>query len=129
MHRMADWPKDAAWLTPEEKQFLTKQHENEVAAKKAARHYTVWEALRNREVLKLCAAYFLWITGFWGFGYWMPTVLKAASGWSNVAVGWMIVIPMSLSLAFMLWIGDHSSRTGEKRRHGATGLFLASAGM
>ena len=116
---MADWPKDARWLTPEEKQFLTEQYEREVAAKSAARHYTVWQALREKEVLKLCGTYFLWITGFWGFGYWMPTVLKAASGWSNLAVGWMIVIPMCLSLAFMLWISDHSAKTGEKRWHGA----------
>ncbi len=126
---MADWPKDARWLTPEEKQFLTEQYEREVAAKSAARHYTVWQALRDKEVLKLCGTYFLWITGFWGFGYWMPTVLKAASGWSNLAVGWMIAIPMCLSLAFMLWIGDHSAKTGEKRWHGASGMFIAAAGM
>ena len=59
----------------------------------------------------------------------MPTVLEAASEWSNLAVGWMIVVPMSLSLVVMLWVGDHSSRTGEKRWHGALGLFLAAAGM
>ncbi|MHB8863750.1 MAG: MFS transporter [Pirellulaceae bacterium] len=126
---MADWPRDAAWLTPDEKQFLTEQYEREVATKSAARHYTVWEALHDKEVLKLCGTYFLWITGFWGFGYWMPTVLKAASGWSNLAVGWMIAIPMCLSLVFMLWISDHSAKTGEKRWHGAVGMFIAAAGM
>jgi predicted MFS family arabinose efflux permease len=126
---MADWPQDARWLTAEEKHFLAAQYEREVAAKSAARHYTVGQALREPEVLKLGGTYFLWITGFWGFGYWMPTVLKAASGWSNLAVGWMIAIPMCLSLAFMIWIGDHSARTGEKRWHGAVGMFLAAAGM
>jgi sugar phosphate permease len=126
---MADRPKDASWLTPEEKKFLTEQYEKEVAAKNAVRRFTVWQALRDREVLKLCAAYFLWITGFWGVGFWMPTVLKSASGWSNLAVGWMIVLPMSLSLGIMLWVGDHSSKTGEKRWHGACGMFIAAAGL
>ncbi len=126
---LADWPNDAAWLTPAEQQFLTHQYEREVAAKSAVRHYTVLEALRDKEVLKLCATYFLWITGFWGFGYWMPSVLKAASGWSNLAVGWIIVIPMTVSLAFMLWLSDHSSRTNEKRWHGAAGMFLAAGAM
>jgi ACS family tartrate transporter-like MFS transporter len=126
---MADGPADARWLTPAEKQFLLTRFENEVALKTSARHYTVWQAFREREVLKLCLTYFLWITGFWGFSYWMPTVLKAASGWSNLAVGWMIVIPMALSLAFMLWIGDHSSKTGEKRWHGAVGMFIGAAGL
>jgi sugar phosphate permease len=126
---MADAPSKAKWLTAEERAFLTEQFEREVALKNATKRYTVWQAVTDREVLKLCLAYFLWITGYWGFGYWMPTVLKAASGWSNLALGWMIVIPMSLSLAFMIWIADHSCRTGERRWHGAIGLFIAAVGM
>jgi sugar phosphate permease len=126
---MADWPRDASWLTAEEKAFLAHQYESEVAAKSAVRHYSVWQALRDREVLKLCVTYFLWITGFWGFGYWMPTTLQEATGWSNLTVGWMIVIPMSLSLLAMLWVGHHSAKTGEKRWHGAAGMFVAAFGM
>jgi MFS family permease len=126
---MADKPADAKWLTPEEKEFLTRQYEREVAAKDLVRRFTVMQALGDREVLKLCVAYFLWITGFWGVGFWMPTVLKSASGWSNLAVGWMIVPPMVLSLAIMLWVGDHSAKTREKRWHGAAGMFFAAGGL
>jgi predicted MFS family arabinose efflux permease len=126
---LADWPKDAKWLTAQEKQFLTAQYEREVAVKNAARHYTVWQALREKEVLKLCATYFLWITGFWGFTYWLPTELETASGWSTLAIGWTIAVSMCLSLAFMVWISHRSAKTGEKRWHGAGGLFIAAAGM
>jgi sugar phosphate permease len=126
---MADSPKDAKWLLEEERDYLTLQYQQDVAAKSAVRHVTVAEALRNPEVIKLCGTYFLWMIGFWGFNTWMPTVLKQASGWSNLTVGWTIVIPMTLSLAVMLWIGHSSSQTGEKRWHGAIGLFLASAGL
>lgn len=126
---MADRPEDAAWLSAEEKQYLIGKLAADNANKKAAGHYSIWQALRNPEVLKLCLIYFLWITGYWGFNYWMPTVLKAASGVSNSELGWLIVVPMTISLVVMLWVGDHSSRTGEKRWHGALGLFLASAGM
>jgi MFS family permease len=129
VHSMSDWPNDARWLTLDEKQYLTQQYEQELAAKTAAKHYTVWQALGDPEVLKLCGIYFLWMTGFWGFNYWMPTVLKAVSGWSNLALGWLIVVPMSLSLVVMTWVGHHSSKTGEKRWHGAGGMFLAAAGM
>ena len=126
---MADWPKDARWLTEDEKKFLTEQYEKEVTAKKAVRHYSVLEAFFNPEVLKLCLTYFLWITGFWGFNYWMPTVLKDVSGWSNLAIGWLVVIPMVFSLVVMLYIGHSSSKTGEKRWHGAIGLFIGAIGM
>ena len=126
---MADSPKEAQWLEEDERQWLITQFEEENARKKSTKDYTLWQAFSDREVIKLCLTYFLWITGFWGFGYWMPTVLKSTSNWSNLAVGWMIVIPMMLSLFFMLWIGHRSSVTGEKRWHGAIGTFIAAIGL
>jgi predicted MFS family arabinose efflux permease len=79
--------------------------------------------------LKLCVIYFLWITGYWGYNYWTPTVLQEASGWSSLRVGWMLAIPMTLALGGMMFAGYSSSRTGEKRWHGAIPLFLAALGM
>jgi MFS transporter, ACS family, tartrate transporter len=129
LYLLADWPKDAKWLTPEEKRELTEQYEGEVAAKAAVRRYTLWQALSNREVLKLCLIYFMWITGFWGFNFWMPTVLKAVSGWSNAEVGWVIVIPMTMALVGFLIVGHSSSKSGEKRWHVAIPMFIGAVGM
>jgi len=126
---LADRPEDAGWLSPKEKLELAQRYERETAAKKAARHFTVFEALRDREVLKLCFIYFLWITGYWGFNYWMPTALKEVSGWSNMAIGFLVVIPMALSLAGMVFLGFSSSRTGEKRWHGAVPVLLGALGI
>jgi len=126
---MADWPKDAKWLTAEEKQLLTEQYETEISVKSSAKKYTIWQALGDKEVLKLCLIYFMWVTGFWGFNVWMPTVLKALSGWSNTAIGWVIVIPMTLALLGFLYVGRSSSRTGEKRWHVAIPMFLGAIGM
>jgi MFS transporter, ACS family, tartrate transporter len=126
---LKDWPRDAAWLNEEEKRWLETRYAEEVAAKQAQRAFTVWQALADREVWRLCLVYFLWITGFWGYNYWMPTVLNEVSGWSSIRIGWMIVIPMTLALVAMLWVGYSSSRTGEKRWHGAIPMFVAAAGM
>ncbi len=126
---MADWPRQANWLTAEEREFLTSQYQNELAAKTAARRYTVVQALKDREVLKLSLTYFLWITGFWGFNYWMPTVLKEVSGWSNAAVGRAFALAMVASLAASVYTGHSSSKRNEKRWHGAAHLFLAAIGM
>jgi len=126
---MPDWPRQARWLTAEERDLLTEQYENELTAKTAARRYSVVEALRDREVLKLSVTYFLWITGFWGFNYWMPTVLKEVSGWSNVTVGRAFALAMAVSLAASVYTGHSSSKRNEKRWHGAAHLFLAAFGM
>jgi sugar phosphate permease len=126
---LADRPRDAKWLTPDEREYLTSLYEREVSAQNAAKHYTVLEAIADREVLKLCATYFLWITGFWGFNYWMPQVIKSISGWSNMAIGWLTILPMFCSLVFMLFIGHSSSKTGEKRWHGAACLLVGAVGL
>lgn len=126
---LADWPKDVKWLTAEEKKLLVERYEQEIAIKNAVRKFTVWEALRDREVLKLCFIYFMWITGFWGFGFWMPTVLKSVSGWSNAAIGWLVAIPMTLALIGFVVVGNSSSKTGEKRWHVSIPLFIGAVGM
>ncbi len=126
---MADWPREARWLTPEEKEHLARQYERELLAQAAVRRYGVLEAIRDREVLKLCLTYFLWITGFWGFSYWMPTVLKEVSGWSNAGIGRAIAVAMLVSLLASLYTGHSSSKRNEKRWHGATHLFLAAIAM
>jgi sugar phosphate permease len=126
---LPDWPDQVKWLSDEEKHLLNEQYRRDIERKNSLHSYSVLEALRDREVLKLCLIYFLWITGYWGFNYWMPTVLKDVSGWSTLSVGWAVVIPMALSLAGMLYIGRSSSRSGEKRWHGAIPLFFAAAGM
>ena len=126
---MADSPQDARWLNADEKQHLARQYDEERAAQASARRYTVLESLRHPEVLKLCLTYFLWITGFWGFSYWTPTVLKELSGWSNAAIGRAIAVAMLLSLLASLYTGHSSSKRNEKRWHGALHMFLAAIGM
>jgi len=71
-------------------------------------------------------AYFPLDDRFLGIRYWMPTVLKAASGWSNLAVGWMIVLPMSLSLERCFGQASFVQQR-RKRWHAAAGLVLAAA--
>lgn len=126
---MADRPSEAKWLTDEEKRYLTDRYENEIAAKTAVKKYTVMQALSDPEVLKMCFAYFMIATGFWGFNYWMPQVVKAVSGWSNLAIGLLTIIPMVASLLFSLYIGHSSSKRNEKRWHGAICPFLGAIGL
>ncbi|SDE36059.1 MFS transporter [Sporomusa acidovorans] len=129
LYCLPDWPKDANWLSPEEKQLLTTEYEQEITAKNAVRKFTVWESCKDKKVLKLCGIFFLWMTGFWGFNFWMPTVLKSVSGWSNSQMGWLIAIPMTIAfIGFILW-GMSSSKSGEKRWHMALPLFMGAIAM
>ena len=123
---MADWPAQANWLDPQEKKFLAEQYAHEQAAKAAVKNYNVGQALFDPEVWKLCLAYFLWITVFWGFTYWMPSVLKELSGWSNAFIGQVFAAAMLVSLVASAYTGHSSSKRNEKRWHGALHMFLAA---
>lgn len=126
---IADRPDQVSWLSNEEKEYLTKQSEAEVAHKNSIKAYRVIEALKDWEVIKLCLLYFFWITGFWGFNFWMPTILKSVSGFSTVSVGLLVIIPYSFALIAMLYVGYSSSKTNEKVKHAIIPLFIGIIGL
>jgi len=126
---LPDAPQKVSWMTEEEKRYLEDELAREKQKKNDMARYTVWQALGNRDVLKLALIYFMWITGFWAFNYWMPTVVKELSGWSNAYIGFIFPLPMILALIFMVYIGHSSSKSGEKRLHGAIPLAIAAIGL
>ena len=126
---LTDRPAQATWLRPADRERLEQRRALEIAALERTGRGTVWEALTNPEVLKLCLIYFLWITGFWGFNFWMPTELRELSNWSTLKIGWITALPMSLALFGMLFVGWSGTRTGERRWHGAIPMFLGAAGL
>ena len=124
-----DRPEQASWLTDTEKAYLSKVYEEEQAAMHRVKKYTVWQAFCEPKVLKLCFIYFLWVVGFWGFNFWMPTVLKGMSGWSTSLLGGAIAIPMVAALVVQVIIGYTSTRTGDKVWHVAGALLVGAVGL
>jgi sugar phosphate permease len=126
---LKDSPKDVNWLTPEEKKIILEEYEQEIAAKNSVKKYTLWQALGDKTVLKLSFIYFMWVTGFWGFGFWLPTALKLLSGLSNSSVSLLVIIPMSVALIGFIINGNSSSKTGEVKWHIAIPVFMGAIGM
>lgn len=126
---LKDSPSDANWLTDREKEEIIEEYKNEIAEKNNIRKYTLWQAMADKHVLKMCLIYFLWITGFWGFGFWLPTVLKSVSGLSNSSVSLLIIVPMAIALIGFVVNGNSSSKTGEKKLHVAIPMFIGAVGM
>lgn len=70
--------------------------------------------LKSPVVWACCAVYFLWLTGFYSFGLWLPTVLKKLSSMGIEAVGWLSVIPFAIAGAALLLnarAADRSTRS------------------
>lgn len=124
-----DRPDQVSWLSQEEKDYLTENYEKEKEAMHKVKRYSVRKAFTDPKVLKLCLIYFLWVVGFWGFYFWMPTVLKELSGLSTSLLGGAIAIPMIAALVVQLIISKTATLTGDKVWHVAGALTVGDVGL
>ena len=124
-----DRPQKSQWLTDVEKQYMIEIHEKEQEAMHTEKKYTIFQALTDKTVWCLVCIYFFWATGFWGFSFWMPQVLKGLSGWSTSLIGIALIIPMVIALIGQVIWGHSSSRTGEKRWHIAIAMLIGAVGL
>jgi MFS transporter, ACS family, tartrate transporter len=126
---LTDWPNQAGWLPPPEREWITRELNREKAEKGAVRSYTIRQALGQREVILLTLIYFFGATGIYGFSIWLPTILKRASGFSTWAVTWLAAVPYLAALVATLLNGWHSDRTQERHWHAAGPLLAGSAAL
>jgi ACS family tartrate transporter-like MFS transporter len=127
---LTDWPHQAKWLPADEREWIDGELQREKAAKSATKHWTIGQALGQRDVLLLALVYFLALVGLYGFNFWFPTILKRATGLPNLTVTLIAALPYLLGTFLMVWNGWDSDRTGERRWHtaiilGACGIFMA----
>src|ERR1700745_3044265 len=83
---LTDWPQQAQWLNPDERNWIISTLSEEKKSKKKAQSYTIWQALRHRDVILLTTCYFFATTGNYGIGFWLPSFLKRLSGESDAKV-------------------------------------------
>lgn len=124
---LTDWPSDAAWLDPEQQQWLTQKLEEE---KPSHRHLvSVVQTLRSRTVLLLAGAAFFDYFAAYAIIFWLPTILKRQSGFSDMRVGLLGAIPYAVAFLAMLVNGWHSDRSCERRWHTVVPLVVTAAGL
>ena len=121
---LTDWPRAAKWLKEEEREWITAELEKEKEKKKRVRTYTIWEALRQRDVLLLTLSYFGATTGGYGVSFWLPSILKRMSGQSDLRVTLFAALPYLVGFLAQQWNSWHSDRSGERRVHAAAAIFF-----
>jgi ACS family tartrate transporter-like MFS transporter len=121
---LTDWPREARWLAHEEREWITAELEAEALAKRSARSYKIWEALRQPAVIQLTLIYFFAVSSIYSLTIWLPTFLKRSSSMSNLSITMLSIIPYVGVLLAMLFNGWHSDRTNERRWHTAVPLMF-----
>src|SRR3989441_1954866 len=124
---LTDWPPEAAWLAPKQRQWITQKLEEEKPGGPQA--ITVGQILRSRTVVLLAATAFLDYFAAYVMIFWLPTILKRQSGLSDMRVGLLGAIPYVVAFIAMLINGWHSDRNGERRWHSAVPVFIAAVSL
>jgi sugar phosphate permease len=109
---VADRPADAAWMSAEDRAALEARLAEEQRGIAPVRNYAA--AFRNPRVLWLCAQYFLWSLGLYGFVIWLPSMLKTAEI-SMVEVGWLAAAPYLAAMIVEFLNAAWSDKTGRRK--------------
>jgi MFS family permease len=123
-------PSQARWLTPAEQAALTTELEEEaaVAALKGSVH-SVHGALTSGRMWLLAAVYFTIPVELYALSFWLPQIVKSASGASDFMVGILSAIPYAVAAVTMVVVGRHSDATGERRWHIALSALVGGVAL
>jgi D-galactonate transporter len=125
---LTDRPASANWLTAEQKAWLSSRLESETAAKQAAKHLTLGQALRSPKVLTLSLIYFGFVAALYGVQFWLPQIVKAF-GFSNAQTGFVTAVPYLFGTVAMILWARHSDATRERVMHVGAPLLLTAAAL
>lgn len=124
---LPDGPKDAKWLTNEEKDYLkTQVSQQSDEAGHEARNLPA--ALKNPAAWILSFIYFCMTIGFWSMTYFLPTIVAERFKTGTIASGFISAIPWVASIVLVVIVGRLSARKSS-RRHWIMLVLLASAAI
>jgi MFS transporter, ACS family, tartrate transporter len=127
---LPDRPRDARWLSDEERNALDAELQAGRDAQLAhAGHMTMWQAFRNPRILGISFAYFFAITAFYGIDLFTPSILARWYGMPMSSLTWFLVIPAATSLLAQLFAGWSSDRMAERKWHAVVPLFIAALAL
>jgi len=125
---LPEQPSDASWLSHEEQQALTARLAEESAELSGpSAVHTIRGAMTSGRVWLLAGVYFTIPVALYAMGFWMPQIVRNASGASDLTVGLLSAIPYAVAAVGMVIIGRNSDRTGERRWHIALTAVVGGA--
>ena len=127
---LPDRPADASFLTAEEKAGIHEVLAAEAAVKPRGGELTLLQSVTHPRILHLTGIHFLFLMGLYITAYWMPQSIQAvAIGYSNTAIGILVMVPSAVSLIAMVLVSRSSDRQNERYFHAAISLLVAAVGL
>ncbi|WP_169808431.1 MFS transporter [Clostridium ljungdahlii] len=124
---ISDSPADAKWVSDDERKYVEDTIAKENENKPKATGYG--SAFKNSTVILLLVAYFFWMSGFYGYTMWVPSVVKGFKGLNSSAVGLISAIPFIFAMASMAVNSSLSDKRHQRETHVAIPLLIGAFGL
>ncbi|HVE21508.1 MAG TPA: MFS transporter [Acidocella sp.] len=126
LNYLTDRPKDAKWLSDEERAWLVERHATETRIREKANRFSALQAITNTRVVLLAFIYFGINAAVYGLSFFMPQIVHSF-GLSFGMTGVVTTLPYIMGIIGMVFWSRHSDRSHERREH--VGLALLIAGL
>lgn len=119
---LVDSPRQAKWLTADEKNWLTRELDAEHQAKQHIGHQGVRSILGNGRVWMLCLIYFGFIYGLYALAFFLPTIIggfqqQFGTTFNVMQKGLITGVPYLIAAVVMFFWSRDASRRGCKTWH------------
>jgi MFS family permease len=125
---LTDHPCDAAWLRPDQREWLQRRLDSEIAQREAVRRYRVVEALLNPRIWMFAVVYFGYSSANIVVAFFLPQMVRAL-GASIQMTGFVSSVPFVFGLAAMLFFGLRSDYSGNRVVFAASAVLVTGAGL
>jgi MFS family permease len=119
---LVDSPRQAKWLTNEEKTWLTKELEAEHQQKQGHQKHSLRSVMGNGRVWMLCLIYFGFIYGLYALAFFLPTIIAGfqqqfGTTFTVMQKGMITGVPYLIAAVVMFFWSKDATRRGCKTWH------------
>jgi ACS family tartrate transporter-like MFS transporter len=126
---LTDWPGKAHWLTTEERQWLQNRLEGERANRDRHGALSWLKSMLDPRVILLGFVYMGCNIPQYGLSFFLPQIVNAFGGLSNVEVGLVTALPYVVGAIGMIIWSRHSDATAERKWHTIIPLAMIVASL
>ena len=126
---MTDRPSQATWLAADEREWLTRTMDAELADRQRHGAHHFLAGLKDPRTLVYSALYFGLVCGIYGLGLWMPTIVDALGHFATWQTGLIVAVPYTIAAAFVFVWSKRSDRTGNRVGYATVSMVMAAVGL
>jgi len=123
-----DHPREAKWISPEERNFLEQTLQQEQAALEQPGKSSLWDCCGKPYLYVMVAIYFLHNCAAYGCMTFFTSGLKGR-GFSELQYGFLFAVPYAVTAIIMVLNSKHSDKTHERRGHVAAVYILSGTSL